>query len=488
MNHEDFTSFVIMTPPAFPNDFRHNGYTGQYGRYNAYGEPDYNISNMECGITGEDATTVNFTEAVKQVFYGTSKPDIAVGDYITYDHDGSVFRGIVTSITDYGSGDGLRRTLHVTKWTTGTWSGNETGTERLIVGGSLASLNDTTGWNAWCESTFVNSDSKPPCLWIQTGNTFTDAVTFANDGTASSPLSVRGYDTTPGDTLDEDDRPSITVAAASSSALTLTNRQYLHFADLIFEHTNASNGSQVVRAFGSNNRTLTFERCKIASASTCSGAGIIGLRGYGLHRLVGCEIVGKNTGSFMVNVLVGNVLFSACKFKNCGYSIYCFMLGNTSMATFDQCVFDGLLNDGPVFALTGKPTGLCVKNCVFDGMADGVALIDGTQNVNYPYFQNCVFIPYAGTTLFPDGRAVHVHNCATYGTLGTVIGDDNIELSGDPFIDRANGDYRINTASAAGRQLLNAGYPSSLPGLLSSTSYSDIGACQQRPVLLEPIA
>lgn len=486
MTHEDFTSFFIIAPPT-PTDNRNDeSGGGPWGRWNADGSAKVSINAGDVPLTvtqisGTSWKILNATEGGgAPENYWESVQGVLVGDYVCYRTIVAAERGYVTGFdTTTVTGD----TLLVTAWN--TWSGEAN--QSLKIGGSLKALGTGASWSAFCTTSFLNADSKPPCLWIQTGNTLSDTVMFTNNGSNAVPLSISGYVTTPGDTCAGTDRPVISNTAGSGSALTLMNRQYLSFENLIVEHTGASNTDTVINMYSSSCRAMTFCGCKIISANAQTEYGVVRMRGYGTHLFVGCELQGASAGSLLFTMFYGGpVVLVNCTLVNGGLAgSNCVSLLNYGHAVFDGCLFK-TVQGGVVMGLSGS-TGLCVTNCVFDGLASGVTMVNAAEDVNSPIFCNCVFMPYSGTTLFPAGRAVQVDNCATYGTLGTVFGENNIELSGDPFVSRATNDYRPNLASAAGRQLFSVGYPSALPGLSLSTNYVDVGACQSRPLLTPEI-
>ncbi len=95
---------------------------------------------------------------------------------------------------------------------------------------------------------------------------------------------------------------------------------------------------------------------------------------------------------------------------------------------------------------------------------------------------DCIVVGNAGFGFDDNGATTlaSLLRCADYGNsarkdsgTGNWIDVDPINLSADPFVDGANGDFRIDTRKAAGRQLLAAGYPVSVAG---RSSPWDIGA------------
>jgi hypothetical protein len=134
------------------------------------------------------------------------------------------------------------------------------------------------------------------------------------------------------------------------------------------------------------------------------------------------------------------------------------------------------LNTGSGVQITSSGTGMW-SGCVFHGnTAEGLYISAGGV---YAPLINCIFTSNGGTGIRVDAASAEtrVYNCAFYNnttaayTLGyfspwNVIG--TLTLASSPFVDPANGDFRLN--DAAGYSLKNGGYPSTFPGLTWATN------------------
>lgn len=69
----------------------------------------------------------------------------------------------------------------------------------------------------------------------------------------------------------------------------------------------------------------------------------------------------------------------------------------------------------------------------------------------------------------------------TGGAQGPLYAPAPANLSANPFVDAANGDFRLNDTPGGGGLLRAAGYPSAFPGLPLTANFADIGAVQASP-------
>lgn len=486
MTHEDFTSFFIIAPPT-PTDNRNdaNG-GGPWGRWEADGSPIINFVNdfdtdiYQCvtsQISGTSWKMVITTEGVvpDNMWAGAGA---AVGDYVAIYWGSGVMRGVITSLgTTTSTGD----TLFVTAWN--TWDAGTYSNAR--IGGSLQTLHNLTGWNAFCTTAFLNANSKPPRLWIQKDNTITAAATFANSGTAAVPLSVAVYDTTPGVAVAYADW--LSMSGSSVPMLNVDGLSFVRFANLNLQ---SSGAGEVVSLYSGSEKAVCFDGCRIGTSNTATSSRLIeAIRG--VHRFQGCYLTcpaGVNQSYWMLLATGGFIELFACVLDGSGaYGLRTYASAQVSAtASVFRRYYSQIINLSYVGLYRAAFNG-----CVIDANVSGTPFVFTGLTSCIPRFDNCIFISPQSGYVFTGGVTVEVNNCAYYNCAltddCTIIGENNIELSGDPFVSRATGDYRINTASAAGRQLLNAAYPATLPGLSASTNYQDVGALQMRHPIGEMI-
>lgn len=129
--------------------------------------------------------------------------------------------------------------------------------------------------------------------------------------------------------------------------------------------------------------------------------------------------------------------------------------------------------------------GYYVNRCVFaDNVSDGIQTSGTIYNMMYT---DNIFVGNGGYGLnyvqrhgnMLAGNAFYGNTSgAMNGVFDTLVSSGNLNLTGDPFIDRANDDYRLNDTPGAGGACRAAGFPQTWPGLPLTTSYSAIGACE----------
>jgi hypothetical protein len=127
-------------------------------------------------------------------------------------------------------------------------------------------------------------------------------------------------------------------------------------------------------------------------------------------------------------------------------------------ALFENCVFYNI--SGSAVSLTGTPSACTFINCIFDSCsAYGLAM-----SANYPnvWMRSCAF--YNNTS-------------GKYQNMNASQVQNEIVLTVSPFVDPANGDFRLNMKAGGGALLRGASYPTSFPGL-TYAHRRDIGAHQ----------
>jgi hypothetical protein len=132
----------------------------------------------------------------------------------------------------------------------------------------------------------------------------------------------------------------------------------------------------------------------------------------------------------------------------------------TAQAKFDNCTFYG--NTGAGIDITANSTHIVINNCIFEG--NGNYGIDSPGRQSGVKLNNCAF--YNNTS----GK-YNTANIATINVSGEII------PTVSPFVDAANGDFRLNMNAGGGALLRGAGYPQTLPGL-TYAHRRDIGAHQ----------
>lgn len=300
------------------------------------------------------------------------------------------------------------------------------------------------------------------------------SLSFTTYGTPtpSAPLVVRGYTTTAGDggraTLDGGANVVLATAGGAS---------HTYFVDLILK-TSAGTSICNTTAY-----SLWFFRCEFRT-----GRGVKVLWGA----FWGCTF-DTETGYRCIDTSSdpGDIKLYHCYFKNGGAS------GTTGMLAFYNsylhvyhCIFNvadtytGIYLESQV-SLNPRHVTL-INNSFYGNNGSGEAIrFRNSAAVNHIHLINNVFADFPtgyGIRMMHAGNSIGIlANNAFYnvGTpksvLGTLAADLNtdIVLVAEPFLDPANGDFRVTTALKA------AGYPSSFLGS-NTNQYLDIGAAQRQ--------
>ncbi len=326
----------------------------------------------------------------------------------------------------------------------------------------------------------------------------TPRFNFKNDGTYSmstiiqttsnaNNCTIQGYSSTPGDggraTID-----------ASGTAITMWSNSSANvaFADLIFSNSAASGTNDNITDAGS---TSTYIRCVSKGARGC---------GFNINDgiMIECEAYGNNTpntatiGSRAGFNAQNNVIFIRCiAHDNAGSNTRGFE-SNGNHIDMINCISDTNGNSGAHFQINGGNSRITVVGCDFyNNGSDGFTLDRNANTMTNAWFENCNFIKNTGfginnaatTAQLPGG---YVFNCG-YGAGSQVnVGGDSALVglieSGKvtyasgltPWVDPANGDFRINIGSS-----FNAGrgaFTQTAASYAGTVGYPDIGAAEHR--------
>ncbi len=300
------------------------------------------------------------------------------------------------------------------------------------------------------------------CLQPDSGSRYQEggAADLATPATLTAPILLRGYTSTPGDGgicfLDME----ANELAVSGSQITLTG------FDII--------GSNANRVMKINGQASSLRRSKIVNSG--SGANTYSaLNAPGGSIVLGCYLEAQNTNAAarVVNLSFGSQVFGSYIKSTAGTS------GNlldiraySRAATVSHCVLDGgaggcaaaienprldsfgyflvanntiykavialLLSDLP--AATSEEVSILIANNLLYAVTNGIVNPAGTPTNSYPVVSNnaigAVTTPY---------------------DLGDTPICDAVTLTADPFRDKANGDFRLNSAAGGGALCRGAG-------------------------------
>lgn len=184
-------------------------------------------------------------------------------------------------------------------------------------------------------------------------------------------------------------------------------------------------------------------------------------------RAVYCEATGCSTTSVFM-----------------GTSMYCWGHGNSSRV-FSGSAFFCVASESSAGGFLGAAHGCIAYNNPGGGTSG--FFVNSSAALSW---SNCIAIGngqygYAAASA-ASSQSKQIVNCAHYNNAGgnvfySAVQEGTIALTADPFVDAANGDFRLNTAAGGGALLRAAGWPATF-GLLNAniTNYSDIGMFQHQ--------
>lgn len=434
------------------------------------------------GSSTEPGTTADFTYAsgnwvastgVFTVASGDPASDgVAVGDFASVYADGSTETGFVGRVT---ARDATTITVSLSA-KAGTAPTDGTGDRTLKIGGAWQGPNGASGF-PYTIVGFALKNTSNNELRINIKNESTYNVTAAITNTiANGPFTVQGYTASYGDggkfTLD---------GGGSGSAYVLLSLQQtgVTLRDAILNRNGATGSATGL--------SVTGVGCRIEGV-VCSN-----MRGLGIFVLTGgsvvlreCEVFGSaSTGGIRVNATAGSFVARCISHDNAGYG---FAATSTNFV-FTSCIADSNTSDG--FIATGTGHFGIFSQC--DSYNNGG---DGIETYVSNTVENCNLIKNGGWGILGTGALLNSGICSGVirnngfgsgsqaNTSGATSGIEAMEVSGSltyaandtPWVDPANGDFRISLAAAknAGRGV----FTQTAPTYAGTISYPDIGAAQ----------
>lgn len=341
----------------------------------------------------------------------------------------------------------------------------------INIGGAAASLaflntNIDSGQSAYCKGTFTLAAT------ITWNSNF---LTAGNGG-----VNIYGYTTTRGD----NGRATITSATNSVALMTYgsTARDY-HWWNFNFTHTAGTRGIGVTTTNNQIAARIAFDNCvfdgclyamRVDSGSFDSG--IVGL----VFR--DCEI--KNSIVNGVEQPATTILIDCYVHDNAGHGVVLIKGFDGSRGTLiaSGCTFYNNTVNG-LYDLTQNGDTLSgatlsvARNCNF--VSNGGSGFVSRSQPHLMVAENCIF--YANGVYgwdFGDFVGIAAGGYNAYGAnvtgprdnVGVMAGD--VTLTGDPFTNKAGGDFSLNSTAGAGAACKQVGFP----GVSKfGTGYADIG-------------
>lgn len=323
--------------------------------------------------------------------------------------------------------------------------------------------------------------------WVKagTGYTITTMLNFAATTTGALPKVLRGYGTTRGDNT----KPTISTASAITM---MTMSAQTTLADFLLDGGGTATNGVVTGANpdrGQNMLRVHVTATKGAGI-TCSGTAF-GCMVYSLHSTatVGFVIVGTSGG--------GLAQFCIARDLSCpGFSISA-NLSDNSGGAFNRCIAARCTVG---FSLKTALSSSSVTNCVsVSNSSHGIDSNSGSHTAIF-LWNNVIaynsgwgitvssgsYVNAANAGIFEDKNAFISNSSGNLQNL--VAGSNDVTLTADPFTDKTNNDFSLNTTAGGGAACRAAGYPGVWTAS-TTTGYSDLGAVQHAdPVVAGNIA
>jgi len=396
---------------------------------------------------------------------------VSVGDYASVYTDGSTVTGYIARVTAIGGG-GLTLTLSTTAISGTAPTTGATGIS-CTTGGAWLGPNGATAFPfGFITSAATNVAGNPYRVNYKNNATYnvTAAISHNKDGFGVH----QGYTSSAGD----GGRATIDGGTSGTSYILFSvDGYFIEIRDFIFAHNGATGTADGVRF----NHGIG-----LAVNLVCHDVKGYGLRVLDRFTLVECEAY--NCGS---NGYEGNASYNA--FIRCiahdnttnGFSI-------TGSSVLVDCIAD--TNGGSGIKAEGGNNQIltCIKCDCYNNTSDGITLSVG--NTAVAYIENCNLIKNGGWGINDTvSTTVNVLNCGfgagtqanTSGTTSfvagsgyTIAGSVTYASNVTPWVDPANGDFRINLAAAknAGR----GNFTETAASYAGAVGYPDIGAAQHQ--------
>lgn len=418
----------------------------------------------------------------------TPANSVNVGDWASVYADGAVVAVYVARVLTVAAGVNGAITLSTTA-IAGTSPSSSANARTIRVGGCwhgpgtrdiLGGQGGSTNYFPFdfAVQTLTNTAVLPPRVNFKAGTTY--AITNAITHSKSGPLTFSGYTSSPGDggraTIDGG------TAVAYYIILTVSGNENI-LQDFIFSN-NGGSGS-AASGISLSGRTIVY-RCVahnirqsgFASTSACS---FIEDEAYLCNQANAASSAGFTTGGS------GNMFERCISHDNSGSNASGYQWGGGNYLYF--CIADSNGGNGVTFS-SGSTGGSIIYGSDFYNNGNGISL--GQTAVQAITIENCNFIKQSGSGITGASapRGGYIINCG-FGTgsqanntadVGPLVAGLNVinsisYASGvTPWVDPANGDFRINltAAKAAGR----GAFTETQAAYAGTVGFPDVGAAQ----------
>jgi hypothetical protein len=436
---------------------------------------------------GSDAGTVTYTSTngnwstVTNIFTPTDGTNpvsagVMVGQYASIYVDGAtlaVYIAKITAVTNAANG-----TITVSSTLKAGSAPTTSATGRSIkVGGAWKGPNGASGFplDLGTLPNLATANSDKVCINLKNNASY--VMTAGITETGSQNCQVQGYTTTVRDggkaTIDGG------TSGASYTILTTSASTGWSHIDLIFQNNGASGSTLAVTTQAS----VSFIRCVFS-----------GMRGGGLVAgaagmvVIECEAFGNNlSNTASIGGFMGAGDYQRCvSHDNTGSNTAGFF--TTAATNYNNCISD--TNGGMGFNISPSGVNIRILNCdAYNNASDGIR---ATSSKGTFWIENCNLIKNGGWGInfatsnnaehfiykcgFGAGTQVNTSGTVTGAYSGQEIGSVTYASNVTPWVDPANGDFRINLATAnfAGR----GAFTETASSYAGTVGFPDIGAAQ----------
>lgn len=441
-------------------------------------------SNLNSGSTNTDAATYTSTNGSWNSGTGVFTPTsgnpsltVAVGDYMSVFVDAATVTGFISRVTAVNS----TTISGSNSFKSGTAPTTAATGMTCKVGGAWKGPNGTEAFPfGFVDSAMKDVNANFPRFNFKAG---TYNITAAMTHTASL-YTFQGYTTTPGDggkaIIDGG------TSGASYALLTMASsgNGQSEIADFTFQN-NGATGSAV--GLQVNNGRSTIFRCL---ANNIRGEGMVG---NGTVNIIESEAYACNQSNTAnlggIAQTTTGIVLRCISHDNVGSNANGFRVARE--VPFVNCIAD--TNGGKGFYVSSAQICILVGCDAYNNTGDGIDFATAGASI---YVENCNLVKNGGYGINSSGTAQRdgwIRNCAfgsgsqvnTSGQVlatmydGQQLGTVTYASGVTPWVDPANGDFRINLAVAKGAGIgafpAANGYTAGVP-----VGYPDIGASQHR--------
>jgi hypothetical protein len=454
-------------------------------------------SNLNAGSTTNDNAVYtgvgdsNGTSVFTPSDGSTPASTVSVGDfasvYVTSGATVAVFIGRVTVVAA-----GVNGAITVsTTAKSGTFPASSAGAHTITckVGGAWKGPNAAVGFPFnFIAATQTNVAGDVPRVNFKSGTNY--AITAAMTHGVAGPVRFQGYTTN----INDGGRATIDGGTSGSSYTLLSpSTADLEFVDLIFQNNGASAAANALAMTGTSG---LFLRCVVNSIRG-SGFGSSGASNI----FVECEAYAcnqsnsSNLGGFQITA-AAQLLVRCISHDNTGSNSAGFFLQNVQ--TIISCIAD--TNGGKGF-LFNAARGTMYFCDAYNNTSDGVDFNGGAEG--FPIIENCNFVKNGGWGINSSGSSTARHGLVTncgfgsgaqvnssgqVATAGSVVTTGSVTYASGvtPWVDPANGDFRINLAAAKGAG--RGAFTQTAASYAGTIAYPDIGASQHIDATIPTVA